>query len=132
MPKVDWEREEYREDGLNDLLRQYRAVRDNPEAEMPVPYGEEILIGLRELYKTRWHIFNDKHTALEIAFEEQKAAASRAREAEARKLAAPSQPSAPSEWDGKGPCPSCKREPVDGSTMEAVERGMKWLEDHNG
>lgn len=122
---IHWE--DYREEGLPEILMQYRAVQDNPVADDPCPVSERSLIGIRNLFTDKNPEYWRQRIALETAFEERKKAEALAR----AKAQAPVQlTTAPTKWDGKGPCPSCGREPVDQSTLEAIERGRKWLEEH--
>lgn len=128
---IPWEN--YREEGLPELLMNYRVVVDHPvlPEKDQCPPEEVCLTGIRTLYHNQNHIFQDRHSRLEVAFQEAKAseANARAKEAESKiKEKAPA--TVLSEWDGKGPCPTCKREPLDPETVAARERGLKWLEEH--
>lgn len=122
---VHWE--VYREEGLPEQLLLYRVVMDNPDHPRPCPPEEQCLIGIRAMFVDKPQEYWRQRTALETAYEERKLAEIRLKEKEAQAQA----PSALSSWDGKGPCPTCKREQVqDGGTRECLEKMRKWLEVH--
>lgn len=129
---IDWAA--YRQEGISDLLMQYQAVADHPTAPDPLPPDEVCLTGIRELYLAKWHIFSDRHKSMENAFKEWQTAEANRKAKEAELELARLSPQAPTtvltEWDGKGPCPTCKREPLDPETVAARQRGLKWLAEH--
>lgn len=131
---IDWEG--YREPGKPDLLMQYEAVKDYPLEPNPVPTGEVCLIGIRKLYHEKNNVFTDKLHQLTMSHQEWRLAQERARilEAEAKLKEAEPRTNVPSDWDGKGACPTCKREEkrADASTLECLAKAEKWLEENDG
>jgi len=119
---------------IPDLLVDYRFVRKKPIEPKDCPRQEVGVRWLRELYRDNPRSFLAEWTKLEGEYlrantRHQELLLEQAKR-EDREVAPVV--SAPSEWDGKGACPVCKREPVDKGTVEAVERGRKWLEEHGG
>jgi hypothetical protein len=124
------------------MLPDMRYVWFNPEPEDPEKLDEwdKKLVDIRALRKEKPFEFIDRLTRLETELRralDRKADLER----EQAKQTARSAPVAPepqalttvlSEWNGKGPCPTCKREPLDPETVAARERGMKWLKEHGG
>lgn len=123
---VHWEL--YREEGMPEQLLLYRVVMDNPIHPNPCPPEEMCLLGIRSLFTEKPAEYWRQRTALETAYEERKKAEAMLK---AKEFQAPTS-AVHSEWDGKGLCPTCKREPTDESTKQARERGLKWLEEFGG
>ena len=111
------------EPGMPDLLLDMRVVQEWPLAINPIPVDEVRLNGLRQMYANDYLKFRDRLDKLEVEWMQLKRA----------KLESTSVKS-PSEWSGKGACPTCKRGPVvgDASTGECVGKVEKWLGEQEG
>lgn len=90
----------YAEEGIPALLQEMRWVYDNPHEPNPCPQDQMMFRALRGMYRDDYMKFRDRLEKMEVEFLQWKTAA----------LA--SSTKSPSEWDGKGPCPTCKHEPV--------------------
>lgn len=98
------------EEGIPDLLQDMRWVTAYPIEPNPCPKDEVCYRGLREMFHSQYLKFRDRLESMETEFLKWKTAKLEA-EAASRTIA-------PSEWDGKGPCPVCKH--------EAAEDLEKW------
>ena len=83
---------------IPDLLVDYRFVKKKPIEPSNCPRQELGVRWLRELYRDDPRGFLKEWTKLESAYLQA-----------VEKYQEPT--TAPSEWDGKGSCPTCKREP---------------------
>lgn len=117
-----------------DLLVDMKFVRDNPQDE---PYPEQArLKPMRREYRENYGGFLNQLIGLERAYLQANTRHKEMlgeREKQARLQphpVAPAPVTAPSSWDGKGPCPVCKHEagPKLGDS-ECVAKVEKWLKE---
>lgn len=98
-----------------------QAVQEFPIEPPDCPEEEIKLRGLRNTWANNYSKFWNDLQKLEVEWLQYKAKRLNPHQAPTTVL---------SEWDGKGPCPTCKREPLDPETVAARERGLKWLAEH--
>jgi hypothetical protein len=116
---------DYNEEGCPALLQEMRWVYDNSEEPRPCPVKELRFRALRTMYRDDFLKFRDRLEKLESDLLGYKKAKEMAKLQEAR-------PNVPSEWNGKGACPVCKRAPVEKSTEALIGKVEAWMSKQPG